>query len=154
MRSWSTIGSRSNPLGQVSAPSSTKTRAKNAGSLSGRTISPSRAVVGEKSCTPDEPSEKATRNVKPPTGFTETTSIIGACDSEAAAVRLRMMPVLHQLGMPEFHPISYQFRLLPGKPAADDFAVADPHQCLCAGIDRMHVRRIVIFKEHLNDNSI
>src|SRR5260221_14463792 len=65
-----------------------------------------------------------------------------------------MMPVLHQLRMPEVHPISYQFRLFLRKPATDNFPVADPHQRLCAGIDRMHMRRIVIFKEHLNDNSI
>jgi hypothetical protein len=58
--------------------------------------------VEEQSCTPAEPSENVTRNLKPPTGFTEVTSIIGACDAEAAAVRLRMMPVLHQLGMPKF----------------------------------------------------
>jgi hypothetical protein len=38
------------PIRQVSAPSSTKTRAKNARSLRGRTISPSRTVVDEKSC--------------------------------------------------------------------------------------------------------
>jgi hypothetical protein len=51
----------------------------------GRTISPLRVVVDEKSWTPDEPSEKAMRSVKPPIGLTETTSIIGACDPEAAA---------------------------------------------------------------------
>ncbi|HUE12131.1 MAG TPA: hypothetical protein VMQ54_14365 [Steroidobacteraceae bacterium] len=67
---------------------------KKAGSFSGRTISPSRAVVEEKSCTPAEPSENVIRNRKPPSGFTATTSIIWSCDPEAAAVRLRMIPVL------------------------------------------------------------
>src|SRR5207302_9367185 len=139
---------------QVSEPSSMKTRAKKAGSLSGRTISPLRAVVDEKSCTPTAPSENATRNRKPPIGFTETTSIIGPGDPEAAAVRLGMMPILHQLGMPELHPVFYQFRPLTGKRAADDLAVADPHQRLGAGIDCMHMRRTVIFEEHLDDDAV
>ncbi len=45
MRSCSAIGSRSKPFGQASAPSSTNTRAKNAGFLSGRTIARSRAAT-------------------------------------------------------------------------------------------------------------
>src|SRR3989304_4180253 len=85
--------------------------------------------------------------------FTETTSIIGACDPEAAAVRLRMMPVLHQLGLPEHPPGLYQIRLLPGKRPPDDRPIADPHQRFCAAIYCMHMRRIVIFKEHLDDDS-
>jgi hypothetical protein len=58
-----------------------------------------------------------------------------------------MMPVLHQLGMPEFNPILYQFRLLPGERASDNLAVTDSYQRLSVGIDRVHVRRSVIFKE-------
>src|SRR6185503_15287641 len=103
--------------------------------------------------TPEEPSEKPTRNLKPPTGLTETTSITGGTrDAEAAAVRLRMMLVLHQLRLPELDPGLYQIRLLTGKHAPDDRAIADAHQGFVPAINRMNVRWIMIFKEHLDDD--
>src|SRR5205823_4014369 len=89
-----------------------------------------------KSCTPIDPSENPTRNRKPPSGLTETTSIIGGtCDPEATAVRLGMIPVLRQLGMAKVHPIFYQLRLPLGKHASDDLSVTDPYQRFCAAVD-------------------
>jgi hypothetical protein len=63
-----------------------------------------------------------------------------------------MMPVLHQLGLPERYPGLYQIRLAAGKPASDNLAVADAHQRFVAAINGVNMRRIVIFKEHLNDD--
>lgn len=64
------------------------------------------------------------------------------------------MPILQKFDPSEFHPISYQRCLFSGKYATDNVSIADPHQGLFVAIDRMNMRRIMISKEHLDDDAI
>jgi hypothetical protein len=75
----------------------------------------------------------------PPMGFTEITSIIGSCDPEAAAVRLRMMPILIRSACLSFTQSLTNFACFLGKRAADDLTAADAYKCLCTRIDCMHM---------------
>jgi hypothetical protein len=128
-------GAMSKPFGQVSAPNSRNTRAKDASSRDGSSVDPGSCTIAAKSCTPSLPS---LNQPKAPKLFEARHFIsIEACDPLPLLARAGNTPILTQLLLSRQRPLLDEAGSCLRRRAFDDLARFDGHERLVFAIDGM-----------------